>query len=75
MSATIRFVLNGQIIEESDEFVKAEAEQDKSKELFPLKMRDLAVNNSFALLRKKGLVQDDDDDDVDLGSLADAAGT
>lgn len=38
-------------------------------------MKDTAINASFAFLKKKGLVMDDDsDDDVDYSAMQDGAG-
>lgn len=45
---------------------------DASKGRFPLKMRDEAINASFAYLKDKMLVMDDEssDDDVNLAEVA-----
>jgi len=57
----------GKIVEEwSDEqgeycLVKAAGNPDK--EQFPIKMRDLAINQGYAMLVKRQLVMDDDSDD------------
>mmetsp|Transcript_837 Transcript_837/g.2796 ORF Transcript_837/g.2796 Transcript_837/m.2796 type:complete len:267 (-) Transcript_837:152-952(-) len=64
--------LGPKIIEEDGTFFKVECPQNKEKELFPLKMRDLGINQSFAFLRSKNLVPEDDSDD-DVGELYEAA--
>merc|ERR1712146_438808 len=57
-----------------DNCLRAEAPADKDNNLFPLKMRDTAIGMGFQLLRKKGLVVDEDsDDDVDYAGMAEAA--
>lgn len=67
--------LGAVILSRDETHIRAEAKGDASKELFPLKMRDSAVNTSFGLLRKKKLVLDDEEDEVDLSALQEAAGT
>lgn len=41
------------VVEESDEFIKAIVKGDIEKEKFPLKMRDAGINAGFAFLRSK----------------------
>jgi len=53
-------------VEESDEFIGVELPLDTSKELFPLKMRDLAINQGFAYLKSKSLVLDESSSDPDV---------
>jgi len=59
-----------QILEEKEyaegECIYAEVAADKSKDQFPIKMRDEASGVSYAHLVKNGLVADDDDDDFDI---------
>lgn len=43
--------------------------QNSEKELFPLKMRDLAINQSFAFLKSKKLMPEEDEDDFDMGEM------
>eukprot|EP01084_Bolivina_argentea_P185227 319436_1 len=63
--------IGGEIIEESEEVIIAVAKGDQSKELFPLKMRDAAINSGFELLKGKRLVVDDEsEDDVNYAELA-----
>jgi hypothetical protein len=57
-----------------DHKLRAEAKADRANNLFPLKMRDTAIGVGFAFLRKKGLVSDDGDEDVDYSALSEAAG-
>mmetsp|Transcript_22269 Transcript_22269/g.37776 ORF Transcript_22269/g.37776 Transcript_22269/m.37776 type:complete len:184 (+) Transcript_22269:79-630(+) len=65
--------IEGEVTEKNT--LKAVAKGDGDKNLFPLKMRDTAIGAGFAFLRKKGLVVDEDsDDDVDYGALAENAG-
>ena len=61
----------------TDEFAKVEILANKEKEIFPLKARDLCVNQSFAFLRSKGKVMDDESsggESVDMESMMEAAG-
>eukprot|EP01147_Barroeca_monosierra_P001499 gene1499-4657_t len=67
-------VFDGKIVEESEEVVKVVLPGDKENERFPLKMRDEAINLGFAYLCKKGLVRDDDDDDMLDGEALEDAG-
>jgi hypothetical protein len=63
------------IIEDKGEFIKVEAPADTDKNLFPLKMRDSAINLGFDFLKKRKLVVDaGSDDDIDYGALAEEAG-
>lgn len=66
----------GEIVSVSDdgETLKAIAKTNVDKQLFPLKQRDAAINASFAMLRKKGLVADDDSDEDDFGDMYENAG-
>lgn len=43
--------------------LRAKLDADADKEVFPLKLRDTAVNRSYEFLVSKGLVRPDDDDD------------
>lgn len=59
------------IIETKGDFTKVECPADPDANLFPLKMRDAAIGQGFAFLKKKNLVLDQDsDDDVDYGEMA-----
>lgn len=63
------------ILETKGDFIKAEAPADTDNNLFPLKMRDSAINMGFDMLKKKKLVIDQgSDEDIDYGELASAAG-
>jgi hypothetical protein len=64
----------GKVVERSDEFLKYEAPQNLDKELFPLKMRDQAINQSFAFLKSKKLVPEEEDSDGDMGAMYEDAG-
>jgi len=67
--------VNGRIVGDVyDNKLRAEAKADRNNNLFPLKMRDTAIGVGFAFLRKKGLVSDDGDEDVDYAALAEAGG-
>jgi len=68
--------IGGEFIWKSDDgnFAKYLAPQDKDKELFPLKMRDQAINQSFAFLKTKKLVPEEDEDDFDMGEMYEDAG-
>ena len=60
-----------QILEESEEYLKAVSPQDQEAGRFPLKQRDDAINAGFAWLREKGLLPaDDSDDDVNYAEAA-----
>lgn len=48
--------------------------QNSDKELFPLKMRDQAINQSFAFLKSKKLMPEEDEDDYDMGAMYEDAG-
>ncbi|EFN59421.1 expressed protein [Chlorella variabilis] len=63
-----------QIIEESEEFLKAVSPQDQEKGYFPLKQRDDAINAGFAWFREKGLIPAADDSSSDDVNYAEAAG-
>ena len=67
--------VGGKVIgEPANNRLRAEAPADKDNNLFPLKMRDTAIGAGFGLLRKKGLVVDEDsDDDVDYAAMAEGA--
>jgi hypothetical protein len=63
------------ILEDKGDFIKVEAPADTDKNLFPLKMRDSAINLGFDFLKKRKLVVDaGSDDDIDYGALAEEAG-
>lgn len=63
------------IIEEKGDFIKVVCPGDPDNALYPLKMRDLAINQGFDFLRKRKLVVDaDSDDDVNYGDMAAEAG-
>eukprot|EP00039_Didymoeca_costata_P017944 m.331466 g.331466 ORF g.331466 m.331466 type:complete len:265 (+) comp16735_c0_seq1:107-901(+) len=67
--------VQGTILEESDEVIKAECKGSTEKQLFPLKQRDSAINVSFAHLRSKQLVaEDDDDSEPDMGAMYEESG-
>jgi hypothetical protein len=60
-------------IDESEEIIKLELPANPEKERFPLKMRDLAINQGFAYLKMKQLVLDESSSDGDI-NYAEAAG-
>jgi hypothetical protein len=62
----------GEIIEETDETIKAVAVKGaQGKELFPLKQRDAAINASFRMLKEKHLAAaESSGSEVDMGELA-----
>ncbi len=62
----------GTILEESGEYIKAEISGNPEANRFPLKLRDQAIGASFELLKKKGLMNDDSSDSVNLGEMAEA---
>lgn len=65
--------LKGTVLNKGDNVATAEILGDPAQERFPLKMRDEAINLSFALLKAKKLVVDDDSDDDDT-NYAEAMG-
>jgi len=66
--------IDGKITKTTDTLVYAVAEGSADKGLYPLKMREAALGQGFALIKEKGLVMDDSDDDVDYSAQAEAAG-
>jgi hypothetical protein len=70
---TLAKAVDGDIKDITEDTCFIEAAANPEKEQFPLKMREAAINASFALLREKGLVVDDDSDD-DFGEMAEQAG-
>ncbi|KAL4426798.1 hypothetical protein ABPG77_006584 [Micractinium sp. CCAP 211/92] len=73
-AAVLAPVEGHQIVEESEEFLKAVSPQDQDKGRFPLKQRDDAINAGFAWFREKGLIPANDDDSDDDVNYAEAAG-
>jgi hypothetical protein len=65
--------VQGEILEESEETIKAIAYGSEEKQLFPLKQRDAAINASFAMLKTKKLVMEDESEG-DMADLYDDAG-
>ncbi len=61
------------VIEETEEIYKAEIPANADKEQFPLKMRDLFINQAFSILRDRQLVAEETSSDADF-NLAEAAG-
>lgn len=62
-----------QILEESEEYLKAVSPANTDAGRFPLKQRDDAINAGFAWFREKGLVAaggDSSDDDVNYAEAA-----
>lgn len=52
--------------------MKAELKADADKEVFPLKLRDVAIGKSFEFLVSKGMVRpDESDDDENYAEMAD----
>jgi len=68
--------VQGKILEVSEDgcTCKAIADLDTDKQLFPLKQRDAAINASFAHLRSKNLVMEEDEEEVDFGDMYEEAG-
>lgn len=60
-------------VAETEETFQLEIPANAEKEQFPLKMRDLIINQSFGILRDRQLVLDETSTDEDL-NLAEAAG-
>jgi hypothetical protein len=46
-------------------FAKATLEKDAEQGLFPLKIKDAAINSAYTYLRSQGLFPEDNDDDDD----------
>ena len=65
----------GELVEVGEETIKAIAKTNTEKQLFPLKQRDSAINASFAMLRSKNLVMEDDSDsETDMADMYENAG-
>lgn len=64
---------NVEIVEETATVLKVVVKGVPEASLYPIKMRDAAVNANFAFLRSKNMIMDDEED-VDLGALAEDAG-
>lgn len=73
VEAVLKPLGGGNIVETSENLIKAVVAADPENNKFPLKMRDEAISASFTLLRAKGLVPDVDSDDDDV-NYAEAAG-
>lgn len=69
----VNAAVKGEILEETDEFIKAVAKGDPTNDRFPLKMRDVAISAGFEFLRNHELVLDEESDDDDV-NYAEAAG-
>jgi len=71
-ATVIAEAMSGTVVSCTDTDVVIEAKGDSGKGLYPLKMRDVGINSSFAWLKKSGLVPEDDssDDDVNLAEEA-----
>ena len=65
--------VGGEVTKSDETTMTVIAKGDPEKALYPLKMRDAAMNASFVLLRAKDMMLDDEED-VDLGALAEDAG-
>jgi len=63
MEEMIKLVDGATIVKAEEEIVTAVANADPTNERFPLKLRDIASGSSFAYLRKKGFMADEDEDD------------
>jgi lysyl-tRNA synthetase class 2 len=62
--------VQGEITEEAPDCIRAVAKGSADKQLFPLKQRDAAINVSFAYLRSKNLVAEDDSgSEVDMSAM------
>jgi len=62
--------LSPEIVDKTETTARVICPQSTEKQLFPLKMRDTAINNSFAMLRSKELVADDDSgSEDDMGAM------
>ena len=60
--------------ETDGDVMKFEVTKDAEAGRFPQKLVDQAMSAGFQYLREKGLMMDDDDEDLDYGELAEAAG-
>lgn len=71
----LKTVMGGEptIVEQNEEIIKAVLKADQEKGVFPLKVRDAVIDQSFRLLRQKGLLPDNDSDSDDV-NYAEAAG-
>ncbi len=65
--------MNGKAVEKSDEFIIHVAQNDPNNGFYAFKMKDQAVSQSIAILRKHKLIVEDDDD-YDFGDMYDRAG-
>lgn len=70
----LKMMPGGVIVEETDEIIKISMAADAEKGVFPLKVRDAAIDAGFKLLKAKGLVPDTADDSDDDVNYAEAAG-
>jgi len=59
------------VVEKSEHIIKAEVANDPDKNIFTLKLRDEGMSASFAFLRSRQLmIEDDSDDDVNYAAAA-----
>jgi hypothetical protein len=70
---TLRAIIQGEVIEESEDIIKSVAKGDPNADRFPLKMRDVGISAGFDFLRKHQLVMDEESDEDDV-NYAEAAG-
>ncbi|KAL6756720.1 hypothetical protein V8C86DRAFT_2643538 [Haematococcus lacustris] len=69
----MKYMPKSEIVEESEEIIKVLMKADQEAGVFPLKVRDAAIDAGFKLLKAKGLVPENDDSDDDV-NYAEAAG-
>ena len=53
----------GEILEKTDTTAKAVIKGDSAAGRYPIKLRELGINSSFAFLKSKNLITEDSDDD------------
>lgn len=58
--------MDAKYISTDDTIIRLELPKNKEKEQFPLKMRDLVINQAFAFLKDKQLVLDESSSDPDV---------
>lgn len=73
VDAVIKPLSGANTVSTSEEVIKVLVPGNAEQGLFPLKMRDEAINAGFAFLREKGLIPADDSSDDDV-NYAEAAG-
>ena len=60
---------NAKIINKNSEYVKIEILKDVDNNIYPFKVQDSATSVGFDLLRKRGLIADDSDDDINFTEM------